>query len=139
MIKLKSWKSNPSRKKTETQKIAFSIQKGGLPYKFFVGLKMLLSINESLLGEILFIKLTTLGRRKKEGHFNIEESDRIARLTRILEFAVTVLKDEQTAVRWFKSPQKALGNRVPLEISKTDSGCREVEDLLGRIEHGIFS
>jgi putative toxin-antitoxin system antitoxin component (TIGR02293 family) len=40
---------------------------------------------------------------------------------------------------WLKSPQKALGGKTPLEYSDTEPGAREVEDLLGRLEHGVFS
>lgn len=142
MLKLKPWTivSGTSHKKKAAQQVVVLLQKDGkLPYKFFEGLKKQLGVSEAFLSDLLFIKSTTLGRRKKEGYFTLEESDRIARLIRILEFATTVFEDEATAIHWFKSPQKALGNKIPLEISKMDSGCRAVEDLLGRIQHGIFS
>ena len=53
--------------------------------------------------------------------------------------AVEVLESEENARRWLTSPQFGLGGAVPLEYAETEVGAREVEDLLGRIEHGVYS
>jgi uncharacterized protein (DUF2384 family) len=37
------------------------------------------------------------------------------------------------------TPQFGLGGAVPLEYAETEVGAREVENLLGRIEHGVYS
>ena len=36
-------------------------------------------------------------------------------------------------------PKRALGGLTPLRCCDTEIGAREVESLLGRIEHGFFS
>jgi uncharacterized protein (DUF2384 family) len=33
----------------------------------------------------------------------------------------------------------ALGWRTPIDFAQTEPGAREVENLIGRIEHGVFS
>jgi uncharacterized protein (DUF2384 family) len=38
-----------------------------------------------------------------------------------------------------RSPQIGLGGAVPLAYAETELGAREVEDLLGRIEYGVYS
>ena len=53
--------------------------------------------------------------------------------------AVDVLEDRNLARKWFKEPVRALNGRTPLEFSDTELGAQEVEDLLGRIEYGVFS
>lgn len=40
---------------------------------------------------------------------------------------------------WLKTPKQALGNKIPLELANTKQGSEKVLNLLGRIEHGIFS
>lgn len=50
-----------------------------------------------------------------------------------------VFENPDRARRWLREPQRALGNRVPLELLGTEAGAREVEDLLGRIEYSVFS
>ncbi|MGH7857479.1 MAG: antitoxin Xre/MbcA/ParS toxin-binding domain-containing protein, partial [Candidatus Binatia bacterium] len=61
------------------------------------------------------------------------------RLARVGAMAVRVLGSEEKAGRWLHRPNRALGNESPLSLLDTAIGAREVEDLLGRIEHGVVS
>ena len=47
--------------------------------------------------------------------------------------------DAQATERWLSSPRRALGGATPLERARTEDGAREVEALIGRLEHGVFS
>ena len=47
--------------------------------------------------------------------------------------------NSQSAEKWLSSPKVALGGAVPAKLAKTESGAREVETLIGRLEHGVFS
>jgi len=49
------------------------------------------------------------------------------------------MEDEHLARRWLSSPQRGLGGAVPLDYAETEIGAREVEDLLGRIEYGVYA
>jgi uncharacterized protein (DUF2384 family) len=42
-------------------------------------------------------------------------------------------------MRWLTSSQKTLGDQTPLEHARTEIGAREVEERVGRLEHGVFS
>jgi putative toxin-antitoxin system antitoxin component (TIGR02293 family) len=53
--------------------------------------------------------------------------------------AQEVLRGRENARLWFTSPKIALGGKTPLEYADTELGAREVEDLLSRLEHGVFS
>ena len=44
-----------------------------------------------------------------------------------------------SAKKWLKEEAYGLGDVSPLEYAVTEIGAREVEDLLGRVEHGVFS
>jgi putative toxin-antitoxin system antitoxin component (TIGR02293 family) len=57
----------------------------------------------------------------------------------LLQRAVEVFGSENKAMRWFISPNHALGGSCPGELAETAEGRQEVLDVLGRIEHGIFS
>lgn len=56
-----------------------------------------------------------------------------------MEKAVKVLESEENARVWMTSPQIGLGGAVPMEYASTDAGACEVEDLLGRIDYGVYS
>ena len=47
--------------------------------------------------------------------------------------------DYQGAREWLETPIPALANQRPLDLARTEPGAREVEDLIGRIEHGVVS
>jgi len=61
------------------------------------------------------------------------------RAARLYSIAAEVLEDSQAAARWLKTPQRALGGAVPLQLAETDAGTRAVEALLGRMEHGVYT
>lgn len=85
------------------------------------------------------IPFRTWARRKREGRFTPEESDRIARLARLFDLAETVLGAPAAARRWLEEPHLGLGGVVPLEAAGTELGALEVEALMVRIEHGVYS
>lgn len=82
----------------------------------------------------------TLQRKRKE-HLTLsaDESDRLARLARLIARAETALGDEDRARRWLAKPNRALGGVRPLSLLDSDAGTLTVERVLGRIEHGIAS
>lgn len=88
----------------------------------------------------LQISTRTLARRKQQGRFEPEESDRLLRASRVFGRALELFEgDRDAAVKWMFSPLPALGGETPIDISRTDLGSREVENLAGRIEHGVYS
>ena len=82
----------------------------------------------------------TLARRKSKGKFTPEESERLLRLGTVFEQAVELFEgDRAAALRWLTAPRKALEGNTPLAYARTELGAREVEDLIGRLEHGVVS
>lgn len=82
----------------------------------------------------------TLARRQRAAgrRLSRDESDRVARIARIWEFAMDVWKSEDAAHRFLSSPHMLLGGRVPCDFAlASELGAREVEDLLGRLKYGI--
>jgi putative toxin-antitoxin system antitoxin component (TIGR02293 family) len=82
----------------------------------------------------------TLARRRTEGRFDPRESERLWRLTVLVEKGIELFEGSiPDAMTWLQEPQKALGGAVPLAFARTEPGAREVENLIGRLEHGVFS
>lgn len=82
----------------------------------------------------------TLARRKAAGRLHPDESERLLRLSRVFDKAVALFEgDAPAARRWLATPKKALGGEIPLDFARTEVGAREVETLIGRLEHGVFS
>ena len=113
--------------------------KEGLPVSTFDALKNAMGISEQALASVTKIAVHTLIRRKKEGRLHIDESERLLRIGLLYDRAVEVLGGQEVARQWFVTPLTALGCVSPLDYADTELGAREVEDLLGRIEYGVFS
>ena len=114
--------------------------RAGLPPAALEPLQNALDIPRSELAEAISIPARTLARRQKETRLSPDESDRVLRLARLFDLALRLFEgDEAKARAWFKAPSRALGGESPLQYSQTEPGGREVENLAGRLEHGIFS
>jgi putative toxin-antitoxin system antitoxin component (TIGR02293 family) len=87
----------------------------------------------------LIVSPRRLARRKKPTRLTTEESDRLARVARLISYTIAVFDDEQKAAQWLRRPNRALHQKTPIELLGTDSGARLVEAGLARIEHGVYS
>jgi putative toxin-antitoxin system antitoxin component (TIGR02293 family) len=82
----------------------------------------------------------TFNRRlAKRQRLKPSESDAIARLLRIIEMARKVFGNAEFAGKWLILPNPVLQQRIPIELTETDAGAREVEVVLTRIAHGVYS
>ncbi len=109
----------------------------GVPRAAFERLRADLGISSEELADILGIPTRTLARRTER--FKPDESERLLRLGSVLRKAADVLEGPESVRRWMTQPKRALGGLTPLRCCDTDMGAREVEALLTRIEHGVFS
>ena len=115
------------------------VLRAGLPVQELEDLRASLDVSMEKLVPMLGISKATLHRRKAGGKLGPVESDRVVRFARLMGKAIEVLESEENARQWLTSPQFGLGGAVPLEYAETEVGAREVEDLLGRIEYGVYS
>jgi putative toxin-antitoxin system antitoxin component (TIGR02293 family) len=112
----------------------------GIPWKALVHLKEALHLTDREFAHTLGISERTLSRKRGAGNrVNLLISDRLFRLARISAMAIEIFETPQEAAAWLKEPQFGLGERVPLGLLRTEMGAREVEDLLGRLKHGVLA
>lgn len=110
----------------------------GLPASSVLHLARSLRTTESDLLPIIGMSDRTLQRRRKEKRpLDPVESDRLYRLAKIYARANEVFEDEDVALDWLKSTNRALGD-VPLMLLDTEAGTDMVERVLTRIEHGVY-
>jgi putative toxin-antitoxin system antitoxin component (TIGR02293 family) len=82
----------------------------------------------------------TLQRKRSRGtRLSAEESDRLARLARMLVRTEAALGAPDQAGPWLVTANRALGGKTPLSLLDSDAGSLAVERVLGRIEHGLYS
>jgi putative toxin-antitoxin system antitoxin component (TIGR02293 family) len=113
--------------------------RNGLPVEAFFQLQENLGVGTTQLAEVVGIPVRTLQRRKDEGRLTKEESDRLDRVRKLLIQATRVFDSEVSARTWLTRPQIGLAGFVPLDLADTGAGIREVENLLGRIDYGVYA
>jgi putative toxin-antitoxin system antitoxin component (TIGR02293 family) len=111
----------------------------GLAMGEFHALQEQLGVSEERLGALLGMSRATLHRRKKSGLMDRAESDRLVRYARLFARASEALGGHAGARSWLVEPARAFHGECPLDYADTEIGAREVEALLGRLEHGVFS
>ena len=115
------------------------LKEDGLPIESFDRLQEELGVPSPRLANAIQVAERTLRRRRKAGRLQPGESERLLRIARLYERACEVLGSSERASMWMKEPIPALGGHDPLSYADTEPGAREIERVLGRIAHGVFS
>jgi putative toxin-antitoxin system antitoxin component (TIGR02293 family) len=124
---------------SDTLRLMRKVEKG-LPFRAVERLRRNMALTIGELAELIQVPTRTLSRRKEEGRLQPDESDRALRASRLFGRTLELFEGDAAAARtWLSSAQPALGGAVPLSVAKTEIGAREVEHLIGRLEHGVFS
>lgn len=113
--------------------------KAGLPAGIVDALCRELEISRKELARVAGVAERTLNRKIQEGRLNADQSERFNRIAQLLNRTLEVLGTKEHAVHWLKTPRAYFGAKPPLDFADTEIGNREVLNLLGRIEHGVFS
>lgn len=110
----------------------------GLSFEALEKLRRTLDCSTAQFAALIGIPARTLARRKEAKRLQPDESDRLLRIARVAGLTFQLFEGGVDETRsWLFSPHPALGNVPPIEFAGTDVGSREVENLIGRLEHGI--
>lgn len=111
----------------------------GLPPAAFERLGEVTGVGADELAELVAVSRRTVARRKERGEpLDPATSERLVRLALLYARVAEVVGDEPLARQWLRTPRAAFSGKTPLELARTELGAREVEDLLLRVEHGVF-
>ncbi len=65
--------------------------------------------------------------------------EKTVRLLQLRHKAIEVFEEEDDAVAWLNEPNEAFDGRKPIDHAQTEFGCRQIERLLTRIDHSVYS
>ncbi len=112
----------------------------GLPLNALESFKQVTALSDAQVATLIGISGKTLQRARGTGkRLDPVTSDRLFRTARIVALAGTVLESSERGIAWLGRSQIGLGGKVPFALMTTEAGSDQVEQLLLRIEHGVYS
>lgn len=88
---------------------------------------------------ILDASVKTLERKKSTDKLDRKTSSYIIEIAKVVEHAFEVFESEEKVKHWLNSPNRALNNIKPIDLFYLPTGLGMVNDILGRIEEGVYS
>lgn len=97
-------------------------------------------LSRDSLADMLNISAPTLYRWTKlnkilERNYSIK----IFEITDLFLYGIEVFGDKENFFKWLNLPNTALGGLEPLELIEIPGGISKIRDVIGRIEHGVYS
>ena len=99
----------------------------------------LLGVADKEMARLLNQSVATFHRQAKAGRLDAATSERLLLLSRLAIYGATVFQDQGKFTRWLRRPLRLLAERSPVDLLDSPTGVQLVEDILGRIEYGVFS
>ena len=91
------------------------------------------------LSSILSISERQLTRYEDDKILRIDISAQLIQIVELYQFGYEVFENEVNFQKWMNSEIRALGFQVPINLLDTPFGIDEVKNVIGRLEHGVYS
>ncbi|GAB3317013.1 hypothetical protein GCM10027299_07920 [Larkinella ripae] len=103
-------------------------------------LAQLLNLSLKELASILQIAERTLHRFRSEGQLDVPSSERLLLLENLAAHGLLVFDGQPNALaNWLRYPLRELKGQSPVQLLTTISGFGLVDDVLTRIEYGVYT
>jgi putative toxin-antitoxin system antitoxin component (TIGR02293 family) len=113
----------------------------GIPYSFLEKLSAAYHcLSPQDLSKILHVSERTLHRYEKDQRILPPPvSEKLLQLSMLFKAGLRVFEDIDAFNQWLSLPNIALGQVAPKSLLDTHFGIKLVQDVLFRLEHGVFS
>ncbi len=112
----------------------------GIPKASVDELAAHLGISRKSMAEDIFdLSVKTLERKSSSEKLDKRTSSHALEIAKVIQHAYEVFEDEEKLRRWINKENRALNGMKPLALFDTLTGLNMVNDILGRIEEGVYS
>ena len=128
------------RTKIESPFDFITIASKGVNANIIVNFRNHFNIPRSYASELLNVSEPTIYRwirsnKKLDRNYSVQ----LFELTDLFLFGSEVFESKINFFKWLELPNVAFGGLEPKELLEVPGGIAKVKDLLGRIEHGVYS
>ncbi len=98
------------------------------------------NVSQEITANFLNISSPTIYRwiknkKKLERNYSVK----IFEIAELFLYGSDVFESNENFTKWLKLPNTALGGMEPIELLEIPGGVSKVNDIIGRIEHGVYS
>ncbi|MCU0374269.1 MAG: MbcA/ParS/Xre antitoxin family protein [Chitinophagaceae bacterium] len=111
----------------------------GIQKQSFEHFKSVTGIDYNQWAWLLDVGRNTLINKKGTETFDTTISEKLVAIAEVYTYGLEVFSDFDKLNRWLKKPNRALAGQVPFQLLRTHYGRIQVQQLLGRIEWGVYS
>jgi len=111
----------------------------GIKIGYLLQLSDLMGLTQIEICKILHISLRTLQRYDNDFVLDSDASSKVIQVGMLQRKGLDVFGDAKDFNYWLKAPMSSLEGKTPLDYLDTPFGFQLVNQILGRIEHGIFA
>jgi putative toxin-antitoxin system antitoxin component (TIGR02293 family) len=94
---------------------------------------------KNLVENIFDVSVKTLERKDTNAKLDKKTSSHAVEIAKVIQHAYEVFRDPEKIKLWVNRENKALNNNRPVQLFDTLTGLNMVNDILGRIEEGVYS
>lgn len=111
----------------------------GISKSDFLSIVAMTGLNLTEFSALLPVSKRTIEKSKDEDLLSPVVSDRVLQIASLYQHGEDVLGSVVAFKEWLNSPLIAMASKKPIEFMNNDTGISLINDLLGRIEHGVYS
>lgn len=116
------------------------IAKKGINANVVKNFRIYFELPRDIIADMLNISAPTLYRWTKSNK-NLERnySIKLFEIADLFLYGIEVFESKENFFKWLNLPNTTLGGLEPLELIEIPDGVSKVRDIIGRIEHGVYS
>ncbi len=111
----------------------------GITKSDFIAVVAMTGLNLSEFSAFLPVSKRTIEKVKEEELLNPLVSDRVLQIATLYQQGIELFGSTAAFKEWMNSSVISLGGKKPINFIDNATGIAIVHDLLGRIEHGVYS
>ncbi|MEQ6119376.1 antitoxin Xre/MbcA/ParS toxin-binding domain-containing protein [Reichenbachiella sp. MALMAid0571] len=111
----------------------------GITKADFLSIAAMTGMNLTEFSSLLPVSKRTIEKVKDQELLSPQVSDRVLQIGTLFQYGTDVFEDAASFQAWLHTSLIALGGKKPVSLMNNDTGISIVRDLLGRIEHGVYS
>lgn len=114
------------------------IIRSGIETKYLKKIQEFTGLSDNEMGDVLPISKRQLVRYASEHRLNKEITSHIIQILELYQKGFKLFGTKKFNA-WVRTENKILGSIKPIELMDTSIGIEMIEDIIGRIEHGVYS